>query len=110
MEKNFKLKLTEEMVAEVQALGAEVDTRVHVINSMFETHKTAADDSVFTSVPFMSYQKSLQEYKTKYDAAVKALGDNVIIPMVQEHLGVEDVNFDWNIEDFTKLEVDITLK
>lgn len=109
MEKNFKLKLTEEMVAEVQALGAEVDTRVHVINSMFETHKNAADDSVFTSVPFMSYQKSLQEYKTKYDAAVKALGDK-IIPMVQEHLGVEDVNFDWNIEDFTNLEVEITLK
>ena len=110
MEKNFKLKLTEDMVKEVQALGAEVDTRTYVINSIFDTHKTDTDNSIFTSVPFRMYQKELYEYRQQYDAAVKKLGDEHIIPMVQEHLGVESVDFDWKIENFADLEVLITLK
>ena len=110
MEKrNFKLQLTEDMITEVQALGAEVDARVHLIDAMFENHKNDPDDSVFTSPAFVSYQKGLTEYKKKYENAVRALGDK-IIPMVQEYLGEEDVTFDWNIDDFSKLEVDITLK
>lgn len=110
MEKNFKLKLTEDMVKEVQALGAEVDTRSYVINSIFDTHKTDTDNSIFTSVPFKLYQKELFEYRQQYDNAVKKLGDEHIIPMVKEYLGVDDVEFDWKIDDFTSLEVDITLK
>ena len=109
MKEKFNLKLTEEMVAEVRAIGAEVDVRVYVIEHMFEAHKNDVDSSIVTSIPFKAYQKELMEYKLKYDAAVKTLGDK-IIPMVQEHLGVEDVNFDWNIEDFTNLEVAITVK
>ena len=110
MEKNFKLKLTEEMVKDVQTLGAEVDARVYVIDSMFDTHKTDTDNSIFASVPFNMYQRELVLYKQKYDQAVKELGDKYIIPMVREHLGVDNVDFDWRIDDFTTLEVDITLK
>lgn len=110
MEKSFVLKLTEEMVKEVQALGAEVDARAYVIDSMFDSHKSDTDNSIFTSVPFRMYQKELYEYRQQYDAAVKKLGDDHIIPMVQEHLGVESVDFDWKIENFADLEVLITLK
>ena len=68
MEKrNFKLQLTEDMIAEVQALGAEVDARVHLIDAMFENHKNDPDDSVFTSPAFVSYQRGLTEYKKKYE-------------------------------------------
>lgn len=110
MEKNFKLKLTEEMVKDVQTLGAEVDARVYVIDSMFDAHKTDTDNSIFVSVPFNMYQRELVLYKQKYDQAVKELGDKYIIPMVKEHLGVDNVDFDWRIDDFTTLEVNITLK
>ena len=110
MEKNFKLKLTEEMVKDVQALGAEVDARVYVIDSMFDSHKNDTDNSIFTSVPFRSYQQELIEYRRKYDNAVRELGDKYIIPMVREHLGVDTVDFDWRIDDFTTLEVTVTLK
>lgn len=110
MEKNFKLKLTEEMVKDVQTLGAEVDARVYVIDSMFDAHKTDTDNSIFASVPFNMYQRELVLYKQKYDQAVKELGDKYIIPMVKEHLGVDNVDFDWRIDDFTTLEVNITLK
>lgn len=109
MEKNFKLQLTEDMVKELQVLGAEVDARTYIIDSMFENHKTDGDDSIFTSVPFRAYQKELIEFRRKYDKEVEALGMK-LIPMVQEYLGVDDVDFDWEIKDFSDLEVEIRVK
>ena len=109
MEKNFKLQLTEDMVRELQVLGAEVDARAYIIDSMFENHKTDTDDSMFTSVPFRAYQKELIDYRRKYDKEVEALGMK-LIPMVQEHLGEDNIDFDWEIKDFSDLEVEITIK
>ena len=45
----------------------------------------------------------------KYEKAIEELGSK-LIPMVQEHVGKEKVNFDWTIKDFSKLEVDIYMK
>ena len=110
MEKSFVLKLTEDMVKEVQTLGTEVDTRAYVIDSMFDSHKADTDNAIFTSVPFQMYQKELFEYRQQYNAAVDKLAEEHIIPMVQEHLGVDSVDFDWKIENFADLDVLITLK
>ena len=44
-----------------------------------------------------------------FDDLIEELGSK-LIPMVQEHVGKEKVNFDWTIEDFLKLEVDIYMK
>lgn len=109
MNNNFMLKLTEDMVVDVQALGAEVDVRTHVINAMFEAHKNDTDASILFSVPFKAYQKELIEYKMQYDKAVKDLGDK-IIPMVQEKLNSDNLTFDWNISDFSKLEAEIIFR
>ena len=109
MEKIFKLQLTEDMVRELQVLGAEVDARAYIIDSMFENHKTDTDDSMFTSVPFRAYQKELIDYRRKYDKEVEALGMK-LIPMVQEHLGEDNIDFDWEIKDFSDLEVEIKVK
>ena len=78
VEKVFNLKLTEDMVRELQVLGAEVDARAYVIDSMFENHKTDTDNSVFTSVPFQAYQKELIEYRRAYDKEVERLGEKLI--------------------------------
>lgn len=109
MNNNFKLNLTEDMIADVQTLGAEIDVRTHIIDAIFEAHKNDVDSSIITSTLFKTYQNELMEYKLKYDKAVKELGDK-IIPMVQEKLKSDDVTFDWNIQDFSKLEVEIQLK
>ena len=109
VEKVFNLKLTEDMVRELQVLGAEVDARAYVIDSMFENHKTDTDNSIFTSVPFQAYQKELIEYRRAYDKEVERLGEK-LIPMVQEYLGIDEIDFDWRVEDFSKLEVEITVK
>lgn len=109
MDKNFKLNLSEDMLTEVQSLGAEVDVRTHVINAMFEAHKNDTDTSIIFSAPFKAYQKELMDYKMQYDKAVKDLGDK-IIPMVQEKFNSDDVTFDWNISDFSKLEAEIIFR
>ena len=109
VEKVFNLKLTEDMVRELQVLGAEVDARAYVIDNMFENHKTDTDNSIFTSVPFQAYQKELIEYRRAYDKEVERLGEK-LIPMVQEYLGIDEIDFDWRVEDFSKLEVEITVK
>lgn len=109
MEKVLKLTLTEDMVADIQMYGAEVDARTHVIDTMFDTHKNDIDDSLFTSVPFMTYQKGLADYRKKYNDAVMTLG-NKLIPMVEKELGTTNVSFDWEIRDFSTLEVEIKIK
>ena len=76
---------------------------------MFENHKTDTDNSIFTSVPFQAYQKELIEYRRAYDKEVERLGEK-LIPMVQEYLGIDEIDFDWRVEDFSKLEVEITVK
>ena len=44
-----------------------------------------------------------------YDKEVERLGEK-LIPMVQEYLGIDEIDFDWRVEDFSKLEVEITVK
>lgn len=109
MEKNFKLKVTEDMIKDIQTYKSEIDARTYVIDSMFENHKDDKDNTIFISVPFKHYQRELFEYKMKYEKAIEELGSK-LIPMVQEHVGKEKVNFDWTIEDFSKLEVEIYMK
>jgi hypothetical protein len=41
--------------------------------------------------------------------AVTKLGEK-LIPFVVEKTGIEDPKFDWKIDDFTSLEVEITMR
>ena len=43
MEKNFKLKVTEDMIKDIQTYKSEIDARTYVIDSMFENHKDDKD-------------------------------------------------------------------
>ena len=109
MKKNFKLEITADMIEDLKTYKTEIDTMTYVIDNLFEIHKDDNDYSFFESVPFKSYQKELYEYKIKYDKAIEEFNSK-LIPIVQEHLGKNKVNFEWYIEDFSKLEIDIYMK
>ena len=109
MKKNFKLEITADMIEDLKTYKTEIDTMTYVIDNLFEIHKDDIDYSFFKSVPFKSYQKELYEYKIKYDKAIEEFNTK-LIPMVQEHLGKNKVNFEWYIDDFSKLEIDIYMK
>lgn len=106
--KTFTIELTQELVDYVQRIGYEVDTRVYLIDRMFDMHKNDTDTSLFDSVPFKKYHKELEEKKTEYDMAVKKLGDE-LKPIVCQRLGQSDVNFNFEIPDFNELKAYITV-
>lgn len=106
--KTFTIELTQELVDYVQRVGYEVDTRVYLIDRMFDMHKNDTDTSLFDSVPFKKYHEELTEKKTEYDMAVKALGEK-LKPVVCERVGRPDVEFNFEIPDFNDLKAYITV-
>ena len=105
----FKITIPQELVDYVQRLGRDVDSRVYLIDRLFENHRNDEDTTMFDSVPFKKYQKEFEELKAEYDIAVKQLGDK-LIPFVQKETGIDEPRFDWKIEDFSSLEVIITMR
>jgi len=105
----FKITIPQELVDYVQRLGRDVDSRVYLIDRMFYNHRNDEDTNMFDSVPFKKYQKEFEELKAEYDMAVDKLGEK-LIPFVVEKTGIEDPKFDWKIDDFTSLEVEITMR
>lgn len=106
--KKFTIELTQELVDYVQRVGYEVDTRVYLIDRMFDMHKNDTDLSFFDSVPFKKYHEELEQKKAEYDMAVKQLGEK-LKPVVCEMVGREDVNFNFEIPDFNDLKAYITV-
>lgn len=104
----FTIDLTQELVDYVQRIGYEVDTRVYLIDRMFDMHKNDTDTALFDSVPFKKYHGELAEKKAEYDMAVRKLGDK-LKPVVCKMAGREDVNFNFEIPDFNDLKARITL-
>lgn len=109
MEKEFTIELNQKEVDYIQRIGYEIDTRVYLIDRMFDMHKNDTDASLFDSVPFKKYHKELEERKAEFDMAVKKLGEDVIKPVVCKKLGVDDVNFNFEIPDFSNPLVYITV-
>ena len=107
--KNFTIELKQEMVDYIQRIGYEVDTRVYLIDRMFDMHKNDTDTSLFDSLPFKKYHSELEAKKAEFDMAVRKLGDEVIEPIVCEKLGKNIVKFNFEIPDFNNPLVHITV-
>ena len=105
----FKITIPQELVDYIQRIGRDVDSRVYLIDRLFDMHKYDEDTQVFDSVPFQKYTKEFEELKTEYDLAVKELG-NKLIPIVAEKTGIKEPKFDWFIDDFASLEVEIKMR
>lgn len=106
--KEFTIDLTQELVDYAQRLGYEIDTRVYLIDRIFDMHKNDTDTRLFDSMPFKKYQRELSEIKTEYDLAVREIGEK-IKDIVYKKMGRDDINFDWEIADFNALKATITV-
>ena len=109
MKKNFTITIKNEMVDYLQRLGLDVDTRIMVIDRMFENHKDDADASVFDSVPWNKYYSELESAKNEYELAKIKFGNEVLKPLVAKKIGYETDNFNWKITDFASSEVHIEI-
>lgn len=106
--KTFYLSVPEETRDYLQRLDHEVAARAFIIDRMMTAHKDDTDASVFNSVPFKTYMKQFEEKSAEYDIAKKKF-TKYLAPLVQKQEGVENVEFNWLVEDFRELRVKITV-
>lgn len=107
---NFTLTLEDsEVFNYLNRLYLDVESRMFVIDRMFDNHKNDTDTSLFNSVPWKAYMSELEVTRSEYSMA-KDEFSKMIYPIVQEKTGIENVEFDWNITDFMQRQVEITLK
>lgn len=105
----FTLSVNEETCNYLQRLSYEVTTRKDVIATLLEANKDAADSSVLDSVPFKHYHKLLEEAEYAYGVAKDEFYAS-LKPIVDKREGRENVEFAWQIKDFSEHLVYITVK
>ena len=103
----FTLNITNEMTNLLQRLGLDIDTRMSVINNIFEMHKDDKDTSLFESAPWKKYYGELENVKNEYELTKIKFGNEVLKPAIAEKIGYETNDFNWKIEDFSSNEVSI---
>lgn len=106
--KKYILPISEDLANYFQRLEYDIDTRLSVIDRLFTNHKDDKDASLFESVPFKTYSKQLEDVRAEYNLAKDDFTKS-LIPIIKEKEGTEEVNFDWKINDFSVLEVEITV-
>lgn len=106
--KTYKFPIPEEMVTPLQKLDYEISTASFIVERLFDTHKGDADTSLFDSVPFKAYIKKIEEARYAYDQEKQKLTD-YLIPLIKEKENDENVNFNWNLENFAIPEVRIDI-
>ena len=106
--KKYTLPVSEETVNYFQRLEYDIDTRLSVIDRLFTNHKDDKDASLFDSVPFKTYSKQLDDVRAEY-ALAKDEFTKSLIPLIKEKERRDDVDFDWKINDFSTLLVEITI-
>lgn len=96
--KKVEINIAQETINYLQRLNFEVQTREEIIAKLLETHKDDADDSLFTSKPFLKYSEELSRVKAEYEL-VKLEVEKLYIP--SELYGKHQYN--WNIDFSTNI-------
>lgn len=99
MEK-FYVEFNEEQGNYLQRLGAEVDGKIFLIDRMFANHAADTDTALFDSIPFKYYHKEYEKAYTAWDLAKKAFKEDVLDPIVKEKTGLDNVQYNWKIDNF----------
>lgn len=104
----FYLPISQETCDYLQRLSIEREGKLEIINRLFSNHAKDTNDEVLTSIPFKSYEKEFRMVNAEFDLAKRELS-NELTPVVQKTSGIENVKFNWEIEDFSvpKVRIDI---
>lgn len=109
--KKYTLPIEKETAIKLQSIGAEIDSRTFLIDTMFQNHKDDIDSSVFESVPFKKYLEDYNKIQTEYNQEKNALTEILKKEVAKkENLPEDEVSFDWNIDDFDSCLVTITIR
>jgi hypothetical protein len=109
-EKEFTVEISEDAANYLQRFDIDIDTRLSVIDRLFYNHKDDEDTSLFDSSAYKKYTKELEELRFQYNIAKNEFTEK-LMPIVAEKVGVpvEEVKFNWRIDDFLANEAIITI-
>ena len=107
--KNFVIQISEEQANYLQRLGAEVDSKVFVIDRLFANHANDTDTQLFDSVPYKHYMHEYEKAHLAWETAKQEFEKTVLRPIVAERTGIKEPAFSWMIDDFVSRECKITL-
>lgn len=109
MAEKFTVDLTTEQVNYLQRLGADVDSKVFLIDRMFSNHANDEDAALFDSVPFKHYMEEYEKARMEWEFAKSEFQKNYLDKKVKEHMKKDDVAYNWQIKDYLSLKCEITV-
>lgn len=109
MEKKFTVDITTEQANYLQRLGADVDSKVFLIDRMFSNHASDEDTALFDSVPFKHYMSEYEKSRMEWELAKSEFQKTYLDKKVAEITKEKDVSYTWQIKDFLSLKCEITV-
>lgn len=107
--KKLIVNFTAEQGDYLQRLGAEVDSKVFLIDRMFANHANDTDVLLFESAPFKHYMKQYEEARLAWETAKEEFQHNYLDGEVAKQLGYEGAAYNWEINDFLSYECEVTV-
>ena len=108
-EKKITVDLTTEQVNYLQRLGADVDSKVFLIDRIFANHANDEDTAMFDSVPFKHYMSEYEKAHAEWEMAKSEFQKNYLDKKVKEIVGKDDVMYTWQIKDYLSLKCEVTI-
>ena len=105
----FKVKMTQEQANYLQKLGIEVDAKAFLIDRMLANHTQDTDTSMFESAPFKHFMKEFENAHMSFELAKEEFRREWLDKAVKEKTGLENVQYNWMINDYSSLECEVTL-
>lgn len=108
--KKIIIKINQEQADYLQRLGVEVDSKVFLMDRIFDNHSKDADLSIIDSKLFKYYTKEYEEAFLEFELAKRKFQNDFLDAEVQKALNTtEKVSYTWNIEDYLALECEVTI-
>jgi len=107
--KKFTVDLSEEQVNYLQRLGTEVDSKVFLIDRMMANHAADTDTALFDSIPFKHLMDGYEEARAAWEFAKAELQRTYLDEKVKEATGKDDVQYNWQINDYLSHKCEITV-
>jgi len=105
----FTVDISQEQANYLQRLGADVDSKVFLIDRMFSNHSSDTDTTLFDSVPFKHYMSEYEKAQFEWEQAKLEFQKNYLDNKVKELTKLENPKYSWMINDYLSLKCEITM-
>lgn len=107
--KTITIEFNQEQANYLQRLGADVDSKIFLIDRMFANHAADTDTAMFDSVPFKHFMAEYEKARYEWEEAKQEFQKTYLDPKVKEATGLENPKYNWMINDYLSLKCEVTV-